>query len=102
METNKIDEHDDAHACTDAVCPGCIEAVQAAIEFDNDDGDQDWDSGFGDLIDDLHDALAALHRLRREKWTDKHNDIANSWEAATKLVQIAAAVAATIQRGRDL
>ncbi len=102
METSGAEGHDDHHTCTDDVCPGCVDAVQAAIEFDNGDGDRDWDRGFGDLIDHMHDAVAALHRLRRERWTDKHNDIANSWEAAEKLVQIAAAVAATIRRGRDL
>lgn len=94
-----------AHTCTDASCPGCIRAVQAALEFDIADGEEEFDEGFGDLIDDLHDATAAIHRARREKFTRKHDEIANSWEAATKLVKIAAAVAAvaaTIQCGRKL
>lgn len=102
METNEIGEHDDHETCADEVCPGCVAAVQAAIDFDIGDGEEEFDEGFGDLIDDMHDALAALHRAHREKYTDKHNEIANSSEAATKLVQIASAVAAAIRRGRDL
>jgi len=83
-------------------CQGCVYAMQAVIDFDIGDGDEEFDQGFGDLIDDMHDALAALHRVRRERYTSKHNEIANSWEAAQKLVKIAAALYAAIQRGRDL
>ncbi len=94
--------HDDDDSCRSGVCPGCIAAVQAAIDFDIGDGEEEFDQGFGDLIDDMHDALGALHRAARERYTDKHDEIANSWEAAEKLVRIAAAVTAAIHRGREL
>ncbi len=83
-------------------CHGCVCAVQAALEFDIADGDEEFDAGFGDMIDAMHDALGAIHRARREQFTSKHDDIANAWEAATKLVQVAAAVERVIQRGREL
>ena len=76
--------------------------MQAALEYDIQDGGKDFDRGFGDLLDDMHNALAAIHRVRRERFTNKHDEIANSWEAATKLVQIATAVHRTIQRGQEL
>jgi len=86
----------------DTPCRGCICAVQSAIDFDLGDGEEEFDQGFGDLVDDLHDALAAINRARRERFTDKHDEIANSWEAATKLVRIKAAVQRAIERGREL
>ena len=89
-------------SCTNEACRGCISAVQAVIDFDIGDGEEEFDQGFGDLIDDMHDALAALHRAARERYTDKHDEIGNSWEAATKLVRIARAVEATIRLGREL
>ncbi len=93
---------DDNDSCEGGVCPGCISAVQAVIDFDIGDGEEEFDQGFGDLIDDMHDAVGALHRAARERYTDKHDEIANSWEAATKLVRIHAAVDAVIRRGREL
>jgi|GEM_PF-2895385 hypothetical protein len=83
-------------------CRGCICAVQAALEFDINDGEEEFDQGFGDLLDDMHEAIAAIHRARRGQYTRKHKDIENSWEAAAKLVQIAVAVERAIQRGREL
>lgn len=85
-----------------AACSGCVRAVYAALDFDMADGDEEFDAGFGDMIDAMHDALAAIHRARRERFTTKHDDIANVWEAATKLVEVAAAIERTIERGRDL
>jgi hypothetical protein len=85
----------------DGECPGCIAALQAAIEIDLNDGEEEFDDGFGDLLDDLHDALAAIHRRRREAYTDKHDMIANSWEFATTLVRIASAVRLAVARGRE-
>jgi hypothetical protein len=90
-------EYEDGKACH-----GCICAVQAALDLDIADGEAEFDAGFGDLIDAMHDALAAIHRARRGQFTSKHDDIANTWEAATKLVQVAAAVERAIQRGRGL
>lgn len=96
-------ESDHDHAIgKDGVCMGCISAVHAVLDFDIGDGEEEFDDGFGDLVDDMHDALAAINRARRERVSCKHDDIANSWEAATKLVRIAAAVHQVIARGRDL
>ena len=89
--------HDD-----DGTCRWCICAVQAVLDFDIGDGDEEFDQGFGDLIDDMHDALAAINRARRGKFTTKHDEMANTWEAANKLVRIANAVFDTIKRGREL
>jgi hypothetical protein len=97
MKSSKKQKPDD-----DGTCHGCICAVQAVLEFDIGDGHEEFDQGFGDLLDDLHDALAAIHRARREQFTSKHDEIANTWEAATKLVRIAAAVNHAIHRGREL
>lgn len=97
------DEHDDetTNSTTDA-CPGCVRAVQAVIQFDIGDGDEEFDEGFGDLIDDMHAALAALHRTYRERLTSRRDYISNSHEAATKLVSINNAIERLIARGRDL
>ncbi|MFM8494083.1 MAG: hypothetical protein ACKOEM_00960 [Planctomycetia bacterium] len=96
MDSNNERKLDD-----DEVCRGCVCAVQAVLELDLADGEEEFDHGFGDLIDDLHDAVAAIHRAKREQFTSKHDEIANTWEAATKLVQIANAVSRKIQRGRE-
>jgi len=42
----------------------------------------------GDLADQMFDALYALHRSRRERFTDRHDEIANAWESATRLVEV--------------
>lgn len=90
-------DHDDGE-----VCPGCVRAVQAVIHFDIGDGDEEFDDGFGDLIDDMHAALAALHRAYRERLTTRHDYISSSYEAATKLVCIKNAIVRLIARGCDL
>lgn len=79
-----------------------IQAVQAVIDFDIGDGEEEFDHGFGDLVDDMHDALAALHRASRERYTLKHDEIANTHEAALKLFRIKNAIERLIVRGRDL
>ena len=77
-------------------------AVQAAIEFDLGDGEQEFDHGFGRLIGDMHDALAAIHRARREQLACNLHQTTSTWEAATRLVRIAAAIDHTIDRGQEL
>ena len=84
----------------DEPCPGCVIALQSAMDFDIEDGAEEFDEGFGDLIDAMHDALSAINRARREPFTSKHDEIANTWEAATKLVQVSALVTRAIERGR--
>jgi len=96
------DDQGDGTTCERDVCQGCINAVQAVIDFDIGDGEEEFDHGFGDLVDDMHDALAALHRAYRERYTSKHDEIANTHEAAMKLVRIKNAVEHLIARGREL
>jgi len=47
-----------------------------------------WDAFQGEFVDTMHDAIYALHRARRERFTDKHDEIANAWEAATRLIEL--------------
>lgn len=97
------DQADQIHtADTRVACPGCIEAVQSMLDLDLGDGEEEFDQGFGDLIDDLHDALAALNRAARERYTNRHDEIANSFEAATKLVLIKNGVECVIRRAREI
>ena len=84
----------------DEPCPGCVLALQSALEFDIEDGAEEFDEGFGDLIDAMHDALAAIHRARREPFTSKHDDVANTFKAAKKLVRVSTLVSRAIERGR--
>ncbi len=83
-------------------CGGCTSALQAVIDVDSGDSEVDFEWAFGVLMDDLHDAVSALHRVRRERWTDRHDQIANSQEAADKLVRIRNAINEAIARGREI
>lgn len=72
------------------VCPACqfkarlSELIQRAA----DGHERHWDDVQGSLVDRMFDATWALHRTRRERFTDEHDEIANSWEAANMLVQL--------------
>lgn len=44
--------------------------------------ERQWDEVVGGLVYQMHNATAALHRLRRERFTDEHDEIANAREAA--------------------
>jgi hypothetical protein len=79
-----------------------VVALQAVIDFDIGDGEEEFDDGFGDMIDSMHNALAAMYRVQRSRVTDKHCGIANSFEAALELVRVASDVRKAIERGREL
>lgn len=88
-----------AGACGIKACRCCMDAIQAAVEWDMEDGEGEFESGFGDLIDDMHGAITALHRFRREVFTQEVDQSHNSQEAATRLVQVADAIRAAVCRG---
>lgn len=97
MATDQKHEHPDDDTCID-----CVSAIGAILDLDIEDGEEAFDSGFGDMIDSMHNALAAIHRARREQFTDKHDEIANTHEAATELWRVVDAIHRTIDRGREL
>jgi hypothetical protein len=53
-----------------------------------DGSEKAWNQCQGELVDYMFDAIHALHRVRRERFTDAHDEIANASEAANKLVVI--------------
>lgn len=86
----------------DAAYRRTVRAVQAVLDFDLGDGEEDFDWGFGDLLGDMHDALAAIHRARREQLARNYHETATTEEVAARLVRIAAAIDQVIDRGREL
>ena len=97
MRFNNKPRPDDAPAFLRRVC-----AVQAVLEFDLGDGEEEFDEGFGELVGDMHEALAAIYRARREVWVFNHQENTSTRQAATRLVRIAAAIDRVIHRGREL
>lgn len=77
-----------------------VDALRAVIVLDIGDGEEEFDDGFGNLIDDMHDALAALHRVARARYTLKHDPKVNSCEAARKLVRVQEAIEELVARGQ--
>lgn len=84
--------HDYTRCGDDAgqLCPTCQfkQRLSEFLQRAADGHERWWDDVQGGLVDRLFDAIWALHRTRRERFTDEHADIANSWEAANKLVQV--------------
>jgi hypothetical protein len=91
------------------LCPTCEfrERLNASICRASDGSEKAWNTCQGDLADQMFDALYALHRSRRERFTDRHDEIANAWESATRLVEVPTPQAASdgrrhlAQQGRD-
>jgi hypothetical protein len=86
----------------DATYRRTVRAVQAVLEFDLGDSEEEFDWGFGRLVGDMHDALAAIHRAGREQLACGVYQTASTREAAASLVRIAAAIDHTIVRGQEL
>jgi len=80
--------HHDGEDCE--MCPTCEfrERLNALICRASDGSEKVWNACQGDLADQMFDAVYALHRSRRERFTDRHDEIANAWEAATRLVEL--------------
>jgi hypothetical protein len=83
----------DYRRCDDGdetICPMCQFKARLSTLFQRagEGHERGWDDVAGGLVDRLFDAIWALHRTRRERFTDEHDMIANSWEAANKLVQV--------------
>jgi hypothetical protein len=62
--------------------------LHALICRAGDGSEKAWNQCQGELVDYMFDAIHALHRVRRERFTDAHDEIANAWEAATRLVEV--------------
>lgn len=79
-------EHDDGQ-----LCPVCEFKSRLAVLIQRtaDGHERHWDDLQGGLVDCMFDAMWALRRTRRERFTDEHDEIANAWEAAARLVQLA-------------
>ena len=72
------------------LCPRCEFRARLAAHIENaaEADESEWDEFQGSLIDKMFDATYALHRTRRELFTDEHDEIGNSWEAATRLIEL--------------
>ena len=72
------------------LCPTCEfrERLNALICQASDGSEKAWNACQGDLADQMFDAVYALHRSRRERFTNRHDEIANAWESATRLVEV--------------
>jgi hypothetical protein len=88
-----VDSGHDYRQCDNGdgkVCPECqfkqrlCDLIARAAQG----SERKWDAVQGRLVDRMFDATYALHRTRRERFTDEHDEIANSWEAANMLVQL--------------
>jgi len=79
-------DHDEGH-----LCPACEFKSRLAVLIQRmaDGHERHWDDLQGSLVDCMFDAMWALRRTRRERFTDEHDEIANSWDAATRLVELA-------------
>ena len=64
------------HMLSDAVCQSSVSSEGM------------WHEEFGAISDRLFDAVWALNRVRRELFTDDHDEIANGWNAANSLVGV--------------
>ena len=79
--------HDDGEQ---SKCPTCRFRNRLAQEIEGaaECRERHWDDLQGNLVDLMFEASWALHRSRRERFTSAHDDVANAWEAATKLVEL--------------
>jgi hypothetical protein len=72
------------------ICPMCQfkARLSTLIQRAADGHERYWDDLQGSLVDRMFDATWALHRTRRERFTDEHDEIANSWDAASMIMQL--------------
>lgn len=72
------------------VCTRCEFRARLAahVEHAAEAEESEWDEFQGALVDKMFDAIYALHRTRRERFTAEHAAIANSWEAAARLIEL--------------
>lgn len=76
--------------CARELCPYCEFKSALMDEFRTaaEKPEHTWNKATGAITDKLFDAVWALHRLRREGFTDEHDMIANEQEAAERLVEV--------------
>ena len=82
-----IGEHDHGDG---ELCPGCrfVEGLIQHLDAAANGDDQRWHDATGDIIDAMHSALWALHRMRAEATTDYTDEIDNHGEAARSLATV--------------
>lgn len=88
--------HDDDHAGQDdELCPRCLFIDRLGDYLaDAADGDAaEWHDTTGTIIDTMHSALWALHRLRAESTTSYRDEIDNPGEAATAIARLGEIIA---------
>lgn len=79
-------EHDDG----DELCPRCgfIDRLGDFLDEAAEGDADEWHDATGGLIEHMHSALWALHRLRAESMADYTDEIDNVGEAARALVAL--------------
>ena len=83
--------HDDDHAGQDdELCPRClfIDRLGDYIAEAAEGNAAEWHDATHDIIDAMHSALWALHRLRAESTTAYRDEIDNVGEAARALAKL--------------
>ena len=88
------DGHDHGEGEGDELCPRC-RFIERLADYLNDaaEGDsQTWHDATGEIIEQMHSALWALHRLRAEATTDYLDNIDSTGEAARALATLAEVV----------
>lgn len=83
--------HDDQHDHEGhELCPRCqfIERLGDFLDGAAEGDADEWHDATGGLIEHMHSALWALHRLRAESTTDYSDEIDNVGEAARALVEL--------------
>ena len=85
------DQHD--HGDGD-VCRNCrfVEALVQHFDSAVNGDDQRWYDATGELIERMHSALWALHRMRSEATTDYSDEIDNHGEAARAIAALGAEI----------
>ncbi len=92
--------HDDDQG--DELCPRCVfvERLGDYLDAAAHGAAAEWQDATGGIIDAMHGALWALHRLRAEATTDYGDEIDNVGEAARALATLGEIVVRLEQRLR--
>lgn len=85
---------DDHGRCDGELCPGCrfIEALIQHLDAAANGDDQRWQDATGDIVDAMHGALWALHRMRAEATTTYCDEVDSAGEAAMAFMALGTAL----------
>lgn len=80
--------------CKSNRCPLCQfkSKLSAMIGFNAAEAEHTWNKKVGQIADLCFDAVWAIHRTRREGFTEAHDNVANAWDAANNLTTLYAAL----------